>query len=106
MNSHYAAEMPWLGGLDRECGEHQEASGRSWCLDCSQWCYEVDPCVRCELGRLRALVRQLEGDNEVLHQIHQQERLRSEFQRQVWAGVSYEPLDCPEWPQERGEVTP
>jgi hypothetical protein len=65
MNTENAPETTWNGSPNRECGEHREGHGRSWCLDCTQWCYSHVPCVRCELGDLRALVEQLEASNDI-----------------------------------------
>jgi hypothetical protein len=39
----------------RECGEHRTVGEhRAWCYDCSEWCYPKAPCIRCEIGPLRA----------------------------------------------------
>lgn len=54
-----AEPAPWRGVHERACGEHLTGFGRSWCFDCSEWCYPHAPCTRCELA-------QLHGENEAL----------------------------------------
>jgi hypothetical protein len=44
----------WEGKQERECGEHRTCGYRAWCFDCSEWCSETAPCIRCEVPELRA----------------------------------------------------
>jgi hypothetical protein len=48
------AEDNFHGHEGRECGEHRTAGFRAWCFDCSEWCSQEIPCVRCEIPSLRA----------------------------------------------------
>jgi hypothetical protein len=50
----------FLGHEPRECGEHRTVGEhRAWCYDCGEWCYELSPCVRCEIGELRRELEEL-----------------------------------------------
>jgi hypothetical protein len=46
--------LNFVGHRGRECGAHHTAGPhRAWCFDCSEWCYPLVPCARCELPILR-----------------------------------------------------
>jgi hypothetical protein len=30
------------------CEHRTVGSHRAWCLDCTEWCYPRNPCLRCE----------------------------------------------------------
>lgn len=37
----------FTGHEPRACGDHHTTHGRAWCLDCREWCYPGDGCIRC-----------------------------------------------------------
>lgn len=46
--------MNWEGHTGRDCGEHRTCGARAWCFDCSEWCNEAIPCVRCAAPMYRS----------------------------------------------------
>ena len=61
-NPVYDEHGCFFGHEPLECGEHRTVGdSRAVCFDCSEWCYPNAPCVRCEIGELRAKAEQSDG---------------------------------------------
>jgi hypothetical protein len=77
----------WAGADGRECGDHRSTGQRSWCFDCTEWCYPESPCRGCELPALRDRLQLCEEVVEVA------KRVRA--LQQEWRRLANAPLGDP-----------